>query len=1037
MHVFLKSVLRHKDEPVNTTWEAGYSYDESSVVSKATLGVAIFIGIISSFTFIGIAHCKTGILPYSSIRAFHQHDDFDFKSILGFCFQIWDFGSDCLLCYSIYDHWYQLSTFGSTNDDMDDSRNLLYFFISSATFTFFPWFANMIFLRFQVRQWQLEAQKILLKERMNKKRELDGARRRAKEKRGRKKKSLPDVDEHDQDRFRLTAADQSFKATAFWLSGHAAILIFLCFISGGAPAALKVANSKLFGMDLFDMGLSNYNTDRTSGHRLWLTVAFANIPQIIISVLYGQLFVGFNGTVMIAFISSLASLILSIFQALISYPKHYYSYEVVIVLDNTHGQKQKALKFSDQLRFTKAFAEAVQIGIQDNTKTCTISKVFKYNIGNMSLVFDAVFDTQLPMPEDDGAMNAVYTEICQNIMLAIDSELKIKFKLIDVNYAVMQWRYMGYRMLQLRSVECIKSVLGCGKPSRQSTKSESDGIHDEVTADNSLYKVTEITYIRGKRNTDSNTEIELELLRNLQDLRASGGFTGSYGPAPYASNFTSNSGFGLYARPGESLLRTSAGQQPSGSEFDYLQQIMKQRKNNRFSTKEITQFSIEQGTGSWKDWTTKDIQTWLHRVLVERFDDTDSEILQDIETFMQRFVSLRVTVETIIKLQDDVEYFNNFQKEFEPENRNTNWDIALWPIFKSAISQLEIQTENNTFNVAQDKSFNREKYAKYLRDTHNVKTVGNEIDIDNIRNTMMDDQDQDLRPKIDDSKYFGQIWKQRQHSNYSTKTLTQFAIEQGAGSWEDWTRKDISIWMYKILMERFDENNDKNVIQDIELFINQCNKLKINVETIKKLMKNENFFIQFKNEFDEKNLNSRQTDWDFTLWPIFESAMKQLGDTPGIDAVAAKAKPWNVKNLTSKIGAISSNLKNRARSVLQSNEYDSPNNDSDDVPLLGNESDEKHETMDTQLQKNRNSKETFGGGSENNVYDSKDNHFDEYYDGEDGHEDSNVHVDSHNGDRDKASLKSTSDNLILKQMSVELVYKDTNETRVEESTFVD
>ena len=148
--------------------------------------------------FIGIIHCKTGILENTGIGAFHVHDDFDFKSLFGFCFQIWNFLSDLLLCYSIYDHWYQESF------DSPDKDDYLYFFAASATCVFFPWFTNLIFLWLEVRQWQHRAENIILKEKMQ-------------------NKKHPKT---------LSATDQSIKATANWLSKRAALLIVLCFLSG-------------------------------------------------------------------------------------------------------------------------------------------------------------------------------------------------------------------------------------------------------------------------------------------------------------------------------------------------------------------------------------------------------------------------------------------------------------------------------------------------------------------------------------------------------------------------------------------------------------------------------------------------------------------------------------------------------------------------------------------------------------------------------------------------------------------------------------
>ena len=137
-----------------TRYAAGLeSYQPTGIEAKITLGAGIVVGIVVFVVFIGIIHCKTGLLGNKGVTAFHNHDDFDFKSLFGFCFQLWDFLSDLLLCYSIYDHWQQESF------DSPDKDDYLYFFIACATFVFVPWFTNLIFLWLEVRQWQHKAEK--------------------------------------------------------------------------------------------------------------------------------------------------------------------------------------------------------------------------------------------------------------------------------------------------------------------------------------------------------------------------------------------------------------------------------------------------------------------------------------------------------------------------------------------------------------------------------------------------------------------------------------------------------------------------------------------------------------------------------------------------------------------------------------------------------------------------------------------------------------------------------------------------------------
>ena len=55
------------------------------------------------------------------------------------------------------------------------------------------------------------------------------------------------------------------------------------------------------------MGLPKYKQDENARHRLWLTVILENVPQIFISTLYARNLVGFDTTVLGAFVSSVAS----------------------------------------------------------------------------------------------------------------------------------------------------------------------------------------------------------------------------------------------------------------------------------------------------------------------------------------------------------------------------------------------------------------------------------------------------------------------------------------------------------------------------------------------------------------------------------------------------------------------------------------------------------------------------------------------------------------------------------------------------------
>ena len=82
-----------------TRYAAGLeNYQDSGIETTIAIGGGIFIAFIVCFAFTGIVHCTTGFLQKTRCGICHNHDDFDFKAILRYCLQLWDFLSDLLLC---------------------------------------------------------------------------------------------------------------------------------------------------------------------------------------------------------------------------------------------------------------------------------------------------------------------------------------------------------------------------------------------------------------------------------------------------------------------------------------------------------------------------------------------------------------------------------------------------------------------------------------------------------------------------------------------------------------------------------------------------------------------------------------------------------------------------------------------------------------------------------------------------------------------------------------------------------------------------
>ena len=645
-----------------TRYAAGLQiYVDSGLQDKMLLGVGISITIVMFFVFVGIIHCKTGIL--GGKFGMHTHDDFDWKAILNFCLQLWDFLSDVFLCYSIYDHWYQESF------DSPDKPKYSYFFWVSFVFVFAPWLTNFVFLQWEKKRWQKLAEEMKLTNSIDEDNEKNDTKN---DDNDTKENNINDDEDNNNntnnsnvDVNNMTPEKQSIKATYVWLSKNALLLTILCFLSGGATASLQVVNSKLFGMYMFDMGLSRYAIDRTARHKLWLTVAFENVPQIFISILYARILTGFEPTVVVALVSSVSSIIIAIFTALLEYPKHYYSYQVIIQLAVKHG-----VTLSSNFRFTTSFASAIQEGLGDDSKNVTIDKIFPYNVRNAnSFIFDAVLDEKLDCMNED---------ILENVMVAIDKQASTFTHKLNVDGATIQWKFdVKHKMLTLKSAECIKTHgLKCIRAieNKYTSVQTQDGTDDQDDLDET--DDLETTDIRQDKSDTSTTKTKLVVFRYSRVLATSGIRTAGLNQP--ISSYPSWTGTGVgYVN---SLPFRPIPTKDGGFEMP-MQNINFQQTSN-----------IVDPSEDWQNWTPKDVSSWIEKVFAQRYgsDANDHELTNDIKQFMNRFNSLHVNISTIKQLSKKEKYFNQFKNKFNDleVSNETDWEYTIWPVFKEAIDEL-------------------------------------------------------------------------------------------------------------------------------------------------------------------------------------------------------------------------------------------------------------------------------------------------------------------------------------------------------------
>ena len=282
--------------------------------------------------------------------------DFDVVPIFVYTLQLWDFFSDITLGISMWRNYNEVG---------------IMIVVACATFILLPWSMNLVFLFIVRDKWETESKKFSA----TLERGIASSSQSASvgggsspvpgggfdsdsevssgSKRGdfdadflkRHNTMLIDSDKYD-------ALEQGTVRASEWVQNHAIILVVLCVLSGSVTASLKFANSRLFGLRIFSMGLPRYKQESLLRHRLWLTVLFENLPQIVINVLYAQeLDRQFEDPfVLLALISSMFSMVITVLSSCLSYPKHYYIYEMKATLSEPDDNLHKKLRLPTTLR---------------------------------------------------------------------------------------------------------------------------------------------------------------------------------------------------------------------------------------------------------------------------------------------------------------------------------------------------------------------------------------------------------------------------------------------------------------------------------------------------------------------------------------------------------------------------------------------------------------------------------------------------------------------------------------------------------------
>ena len=460
--------------------------DTCSCETAYTLGLEEFIpseaGQIS-FAVLVVAVCAlSALVVFGKVHAIGivsiglRSDYFAFMGFIAFIFQIWDFFSDLLLCFDIFDHYNQAST---NNPERDDYFGYL---ISCTAFIFVPWIVNLIFLIKTKREWEKESNHYASRTNVI-------------------------------DRQKIDALGKSSLVTRKWLNKYSALLVVLCMISGGLTASLKVVNSNLFGLKQFNMGLPQYKQDENARHRLWLTIVLENVPQIFISTLYARNLAGFDTTVLAALLSSIASVVLAILSAYLEYPKKYFIYQMGIQLKSSQN-----LQLRKSLRMRETLANVICESTEREKGFLFIENVY-YN-GKDFVCFNVV--SAEPMTIDFRKKRKMMKLLFENKALRISCE-KVHFTFVDFKSVELSFCFeWGKASTSAKNKPEIELTMS-GSQGRIKSVSATPSAHDRIGLETGVGEMTGFNAVNKVEwhlwsSAQVNAWAEMELRRGIADL---------------------------------------------------------------------------------------------------------------------------------------------------------------------------------------------------------------------------------------------------------------------------------------------------------------------------------------------------------------------------------------------------------------------------------------------------------------------------------------------------------------------------------------
>eukprot|EP01084_Bolivina_argentea_P297783 513070_1 len=174
------------------------------------------------------------------------------------------------------------------------------------------------------------------------------------------------------------------RAAVTYFTNYTAVFVGLVCCCGSSFVATQVVSSAVFGLNIFNSGLTSYEITKLSKFKIWGTIWAENVPQVIIQATYSYLLGSITNNTYISFSAS----VLSVIAASLGYvieksndgtDRDVVQYSVYIQMDNKQNEivsisdKQKAVFLENKGR-TEALAKSIAAIFATEPKNIEFSK---------------------------------------------------------------------------------------------------------------------------------------------------------------------------------------------------------------------------------------------------------------------------------------------------------------------------------------------------------------------------------------------------------------------------------------------------------------------------------------------------------------------------------------------------------------------------------------------------------------------------------------------------------------------------------------